>query len=181
MASPPALTPSSRPASAEQALRELVLLPEARYEELLAIPAQYAMDALGGHSASLSRWERDRGLLRTLVNVGELSAAETRFPRAEVYEAATDTAIARVLVGEPKLLLIDEPTEGLAPKIVDEIFALITTLRAEGIAILLVEQHVHRALDVCSRSYVMARGQIVFEGDAAEAEARDTLLARLAV
>ena len=54
-----------------------------------------------GHSASLSRWERDRGLLRTLVNVGELSAAETRFPREEVYEAATDGAIARVLVGEP--------------------------------------------------------------------------------
>ena len=109
MASPRALTPSSRPASAEQALRELVLLPEARYEEMLAIPAQFAMDALGGHSASLSRWERDRGLLRTLVNVGTLSPDETRFPREEVYEAATDTAIARVLVGEPMLYRRSDP------------------------------------------------------------------------
>ncbi|KQX69647.1 GGDEF domain-containing protein [Angustibacter sp. Root456] len=109
MASPPALTPSSRPASAEQALRELVLLPEARYEEMLAIPAQFAMDALSGHSASLSRWERDRGLLRTLVNVGDLSPAETRFPPEEVYEAATDTAIARVLVGQPMLYRRSDP------------------------------------------------------------------------
>ncbi len=99
--SPRALTPSPEPASAERALRELVLLPEARYEQMLAIPAEYAMDALGAHSASLSRWERDRGQLRTLVNVGELSAAETRFPREEVYEAAGDTAISRVLLGEP--------------------------------------------------------------------------------
>ena len=94
MASPRALTPSSEPASAERALRELVLMPEARYEQMLAIPAEYAMDALGAHSASLSRWERDRGLLRTLVNVGDLSAQETRFPREEVYEAALDAAIA---------------------------------------------------------------------------------------
>jgi branched-chain amino acid transport system ATP-binding protein len=90
-------------------------------------------------------------------------------------------AIARVLLGEPRLLLIDEPTEGLAPIVVEEIFALIATLQAEGIAILLVEQHVRRALDVCSRCYVMARGQVVFEGVAAAAADRDALLARLAV
>jgi diguanylate cyclase (GGDEF)-like protein len=109
MASPRALTPSPEPASAERALRELVLLPEARYEQLLAIPAEYAMDALGAHSASLSRWERDRGLLRTLVNVGELSADETRFPREEVYEAAVDVAIARVLLGEPMVYRRSDP------------------------------------------------------------------------
>lgn len=90
-------------------------------------------------------------------------------------------AMARVLVGEPRLLLIDEPTEGLAPIVVEEIFALITELRAEGISILLVEQNVRRALDVCTRCYVMARGQIVFEGIAGTAADRDVVLSQLAV
>ncbi|MGH8802670.1 MAG: ABC transporter ATP-binding protein [Casimicrobiaceae bacterium] len=89
-------------------------------------------------------------------------------------------AIARVLIGEPRLLLIDEPTEGLAPMVVEEIFALIEQLRDEGIAILLVEQHVRRALAVCARAYVMARGQVVFEASTAPAE-REALLARLSV
>lgn len=90
-------------------------------------------------------------------------------------------AIARVLVGEPKLLLIDEPTEGLAPIVAEEIFALIASLRSEGISVLLVEQHLHRALDVCTRCYAMSRGQIVFEGGVAEPGERDALLAELAV
>ncbi len=76
---------------------------------MLAIPAEYAMRAVGVDSASLSRWERDRGLLRTVVNVGSLSAAETRFPRSEVYEVATDSAIARVLDGEPTRYSRDDP------------------------------------------------------------------------
>jgi branched-chain amino acid transport system ATP-binding protein len=120
-----------------------------------------------------------------------LAAVYERFPRlAERRRQPGKTlsggeqqmlAIARVLVGEPRLLLIDEPTEGLAPIVVEEIFALIAALRAEGIAILLVEQHVRRALDVCTRCYVMARGQVVFEGTAGVAADRDALLARLAV
>ena len=125
------------------------------------------------------------------AKAARLAAIYERFPRlAERRRQAGRTlsggeqqmlAIARVLVGEPRLLLIDEPTEGLAPMIVDEIFALITSLCAEGISILLVEQHVHRALDVCSRCYAMARGQVVFEGSAAVAAHRGALLAELAV
>ncbi|WP_460460663.1 sensor domain-containing diguanylate cyclase [Angustibacter peucedani] len=105
---PPALPPVA-PTSAERALHRLVLLPDAQYEEMLAVPAEYAMRAVGADSASLSRWERDRGMLRTLVNVGELSAAETRFPREEVYEVATDSAIARVLSGGATSYSTDDP------------------------------------------------------------------------
>ncbi|MFN0262754.1 ABC transporter ATP-binding protein [Tepidamorphus sp. 3E244] len=73
-------------------------------------------------------------------------------------------AIARVLVGAPKLVLIDEPTEGLAPFIVDEIVSIIQAMSADGMSVLLVEQNVHRALEVTSRFYAIERGAVVFEG-----------------
>lgn len=90
-------------------------------------------------------------------------------------------AMARVLVGRPKALLIDEPSEGLAPMIVDEIFSLISGLRAEGIPILLVEQKVFRALDVCDRFYVLERGAVVAAGAAAAATDRELLQRAIAV
>ena len=90
-------------------------------------------------------------------------------------------AIARVLVGEPRLLLIDEPTEGLAPMIVDEIFSLMEGLRRDGIPIVLVEQNVPRAIEVATRFYVIERGQVVTEGRADDAGDRDRLMAQLAV
>ncbi|MCI2808031.1 ABC transporter ATP-binding protein [Eoetvoesiella caeni] len=105
-----------------------------------------------------------------------IEQAYERFPRLKERRFQMGTAlsggeqqmlaIARVLIGAPKLLLIDEPTEGLAPIIVDEIFAIIASLRDEGIPILLVEQNVHRALDVATRFYALERGQIVMQGDA---------------
>lgn len=70
-------------------------------------------------------------------------------------------AIARALMGEPKLLMLDEPSLGLAPKIVSELFDTITRLRAEGITILLVEQNAFAALKIADRAYVLENGQIV--------------------
>lgn len=75
-------------------------------------------------------------------------------------------AMARVLVGAPKMLLIDEPSEGLAPMIVDEIFAMIESLRDKGVPILLVEQNVRRALSIVTRFYALERGRVIFEGRA---------------
>lgn len=90
-------------------------------------------------------------------------------------------AIARVLAGAPRLLLIDEPTEGLAPMIVEEIFALITQLRGEGIPVLLVEQNVLRALAVCDRFVALERGAIVFAGSARSPADRLKLIEVIAV
>lgn len=89
-------------------------------------------------------------------------------------------AIARVLVGEPKLLLIDEPTEGLAPMIVDELFTLIGKLANEGIPIVLVEQNVNRAIGLVKRFYMLERGTVVLDGGANYAD-RSLLMERLAV
>ncbi len=90
-------------------------------------------------------------------------------------------AMARVLVGAPKLLLIDEPTEGLAPKIVDEIFVLMEGLRRDGIPILLVEQNMQRAVGLTQRFYVLERGAVVLEGRGDHEADRIALRSQLAV
>jgi len=90
-------------------------------------------------------------------------------------------AIARVMLGEPKLVLIDEPTEGLAPMVVSEIFGMIRELRDRGASILLVEQNVDQALTLADRFCVIERGRIILSG-AAKAEAdREKLIGALAV
>ena len=73
-------------------------------------------------------------------------------------------AIGRALMARPRLLLLDEPSLGLAPAVVDAMFAVIRAIHAEGVAILLVEQNVARALDLADRAYVMEEGRIVADG-----------------
>lgn len=90
-------------------------------------------------------------------------------------------AIARVLIGSPKLLLIDEPSEGLAPIIVAEIFSLMDELKSQGIAILLIEQNIHKAIEICDRHYAVERGKIVLEGDSQNSADRDALISRVSV
>ncbi|MCZ8292591.1 MAG: ABC transporter ATP-binding protein [Hylemonella sp.] len=90
-------------------------------------------------------------------------------------------AFARVLTGAPKLLLIDEPTEGLAPMIVEELFALMRGLVKEGISIVLVEQNVHAALELTNRFYLVERGRVTLEGDSADASSRAELIECLSV
>ncbi|WP_193171722.1 ABC transporter ATP-binding protein [Nisaea nitritireducens] len=75
-------------------------------------------------------------------------------------------AIGRGLMAEPRLLILDEPSLGLSPLLVEEMFALIQKLRAEGLAIFLVEQNVVQSLEVADRAYVMENGLITVEGPA---------------
>ena len=77
-------------------------------------------------------------------------------------------AIGRGLMAEPKLLILDEPSLGLAPILVDELFSLIRTINRQGLTILLVEQNVARSLEIASRAYVIEQGYIVLSGSAAE-------------
>lgn len=90
-------------------------------------------------------------------------------------------AMGRVLVGNPKVLLIDEPTEGLAPMIVAEIFKLMEELKAQGVAILLIEQNIHKAIHLCDRHYVVERGRVVLEGNSKNHECQKELIRRVSV
>ena len=76
--------------------------------------------------------------------------------------------LCRTLLGDPDLIMIDEPTEGLAPLIVEQVAKLLLEIRRRGVPILLVEQKLAIALDVSDRVYVMGRGAVVFEGTPAQ-------------
>ncbi|HYI90612.1 MAG TPA: ABC transporter ATP-binding protein [Beijerinckiaceae bacterium] len=75
-------------------------------------------------------------------------------------------AIARAMAADPKLIMLDEPSEGIMPVLVDEMFELFARMKGEGITLLLVEQNVERALQLADRAYVMDQGAIVHTGDA---------------
>jgi branched-chain amino acid transport system ATP-binding protein len=77
-------------------------------------------------------------------------------------------AIARALILNPRLLILDEPSQGLAPLIVQEVFRVVVAAREEGISILLVEQNVRAAVAIADRAYVLDDGRIVYSGAAAE-------------
>jgi len=77
-------------------------------------------------------------------------------------------AIARALLLNPKILLLDEPSQGLAPLIVQEVFKIVSSARQQGISVLLVEQNVRAAVEVADRAYVLDDGKVVYSGRAAE-------------
>jgi branched-chain amino acid transport system ATP-binding protein len=88
-------------------------------------------------------------------------------------------AISRALLGSPGLVLFDEPSQGLAPKVVQDVMKTILRLKREGIAVLVVEQNVQSALAVADRAYVMNLGTIVHEGPAAQLRDNETLRRQL--
>jgi branched-chain amino acid transport system ATP-binding protein len=81
--------------------------------------------------------------------------------------------VARTLMGNPQLMLIDEPTEGLAPTIVKDVLNMLSAIRESGVAILMVEQNFKAAIKISDRFYIMSKGQIVFEGDGSALQAAE--------
>jgi branched-chain amino acid transport system ATP-binding protein len=103
---------------------------------------------------------------RRAVAAGSLSGGEQQM-----------LAIARALAMKPKALLLDEPSMGLAPKLVDTIFAIVAEERARGTSILLVEQNARRALALADYAYVLERGSIALEGNGRELLGREEITA----
>jgi len=121
--------------------------------------------------SSSSNWTKEdmyqlfpRLLERQHVNAGVLSGGEQQM-----------LTLCRTLMGNPDFIVIDEPTEGLAPKIVDLVKSYLLMLKARGLAVLLIEQKLTIALDIADRVAVMGQGRIVFEGLAKELKQQESI------
>ena len=89
-------------------------------------------------------------------------------------------SIGRALLLNPRLLILDEPSQGLAPLIVKEVFRIVASMRKEGISVLLVEQNVRMSLEISDDTYVLENGQIVYSGPAAALRADEARIQALA-
>ena len=89
-------------------------------------------------------------------------------------------AIARALLLNPKLLILDEPSQGLAPIIVQEVMRTVERMKSEGISVLLVEQNAFLALQLADRAYVLSEGEVAYDGPAAELSADTARMEHLA-
>jgi branched-chain amino acid transport system ATP-binding protein len=145
--------------------RGVTLVPEGRlvFPRLSVIEnlqmGAYARRAKANYAANL---ERVLALFPRLADrrsqaAGSMSGGEQQM-----------VAIARGLMSDPRLLILDEPSLGLMPKAVNELFALIQTIRQSGIALILVEQNVFQALEVVDRAYVLEKGRVTLCGTGAE-------------
>ena len=121
---------------------------------------------LGSYRRAAARRRQNRARVFTIFP----RLAERQSQRAGTLSGGEQQmlAIGRGLMAEPRLIILDEPSLGLSPLLVEELFALIVTIHAEGVAVLLVEQNVVQSLEVADRAYILAEGQFVMSGSAAE-------------
>jgi len=112
--------------------------------------------------------DREQPLARVVALFPRL--AERLAQRAETLSGGEQQmlAISRALMTRPRLLMLDEPSQGIAPKLVDEIFAAVVEIRRAGTTVLLVEQRMTEALEIADRAYVLQTGRVVMQGSTAE-------------
>ncbi len=119
------------------------------------------------------RANRERNLERVFTLFPRLKEREAQLGGTLSGGEQQMLAIGRGLMGDPKLLLLDEPSLGLSPLFVKNIFSILKDIHAQGIAILLVEQNVNQALQLADRAYVLETGRLVMQGTGAELLASD--------
>jgi len=144
-----AYVPESRDIFPRLTVRQNLLLGERRR-------APGAPGGRAGRPWAIDDFERLFPILRERANspAGVLSGGEQQL-----------LALSRALMGQPQVLLVDEPTEGLAPRMVEQVADLLTDVARRGTAVLMVEQKLDIALQLSRRAYLMGQGRVVFEGD----------------
>ena len=163
----------STASSAERVRRGLVLVPEGR--QIFVAMTVHENLLLGAH------------LRRDGDVVAEIAALYERFPNlarrrdnpAAILSGGEQQmlAVGRALLARPRLMMLDEPSLGLSPLLVDQLFDLIASLNQGGLSILIVEQNTQMALDIARRGYVLELGRVTLQGDAATLAADPALAA----
>jgi len=157
-------SPIERERTADIVARGLIHVPEGRR----IFPNMTVRENLD--LGAYRRGSRDRSGNRSRVFSIFPRLAERQAQRAGTLSGGEQQmlAIGRGLMAEPELLLLDEPSLGLSPLLVEELFALIKSINNEGIALLLIEQNVVQSLEVAQRAYILENGQFVLEGPSGE-------------
>lgn len=144
----------------------LTLVPEGRG----LFPGMTVLDnlRLGGHARRLGRTALARRIEAVCAAFPVLSGKLRQKASSLSGGQQQMLALARALVGEPEVLLLDEPSTGLAPLLVAEVFAKIKDLKNSGVTLILAEQNVSQALQIADRAYVMKTGRVVMAGPAGQ-------------
>ncbi|KAF0165333.1 MAG: branched-chain amino acid transport system ATP-binding protein [Rhodocyclaceae bacterium] len=156
---------------ADRVRRGMALVPEGRH----LFPGMSVREnlELGGYLAS--RRQREEMLERVIGTFPRLGERLDQLAGTMSGGEQQMLAIGRALMSRPRLLLLDEPSLGLAPKMVDEMFAALRRINKEGTTVLLVEQNVFQALNVADFAYVLGHGEMIAEGAAWELRGNDLI------
>ncbi len=155
----------SRLPSHEVIERGVTLVPEGR----LVFPQLTVLDNLHmGAYPKRGRGKRERNLERVFATFPRLGERRSQLAGSMSGGEQQMLAIARGLMSDPRLMILDEPSLGLMPRLVQDLFRLIRSVHGQGVSILLVEQNVHQALQIADRGYVLEKGEVGLVGTGEE-------------
>ncbi len=127
----------------------------------------------------VAAWRRRSGVADDIEQINALFPVLTERQNQQAYTLSGGEqqmlALGRAMMRQPRLLMLDEPSMGLAPKVTQEVFALISQIHDSGTPVLLVEQNAKLALNLADRAYVLANGKVVASGDPAELMGSETI------
>jgi ABC-type branched-subunit amino acid transport system ATPase component len=150
------------PAPAAIVARGLVHVPEGRH----LFPRMTVRENLELGAYLAPRRERGQRLQEVFAIFPELAERAAQLAATLSGGEQQMLAVGRALIGRPRLLMLDEPTLGLAPRMVDEVLAIVRRIRDDGVTVLLVEQNVAKALAIAEEAHVLERGRVVLRGSA---------------